>query len=300
VFGNKTIEEITELDFKRYQQDRISAGAAPRTINMELETFRGVLKQSDRWDALQGKIRKLVESEHVGLALEPSQEIDLLWECSTSSSRSLAPVVKLALSTGMRSKESKQLRWHMIDFKAATLRVGVSKTSYGTKRIIPLNERAMACLEEWAAQFPDRQPNHFVFPSERVKRGPNQTIKYVTNPLKPMGSWKTAWRSAKKRAGVTCRFHDLRHTAVTRMLEAGVPYQVVASLLGWSATTMADMVKVYGHIGQESFKNAVSFLNGSEPEQKRKGPSPDSAVPKKQSIPVPKQKRNQKPEKKTT
>src|SRR5258705_5675315 len=32
-----------------------------------------------------------------------------------------------------------------------------------------------------------------------------------------------------------CRFHDLRHSAVTRLLEAGIPYPVVASMMGWSA-----------------------------------------------------------------
>ena len=47
-----------------------------------------------------------------------------------------------------------------------------------------------------------------------------------------MTSWKVAWTSARKAAGVQCRFHDLRHTCVTRLLERGVPLSVVASLMG--------------------------------------------------------------------
>jgi integrase len=39
-------------------------------------------------------------------------------------------------------------------------------------------------------------------------------------PTQPIGSWKTAWRNARKAAKVTCRFHDLRHSAVTRLPEA--------------------------------------------------------------------------------
>ena len=39
----------------------------------------------------------------------------------------------------------------------------------------------------------------------------------TTRPLK---SLKEAWESAKRRSGVTCRLHDLRHTAATRLLEA--------------------------------------------------------------------------------
>jgi integrase len=40
-----------------------------------------------------------------------------------------------------------------------------------------------------------------------------------------------------------CRFHDLRHSAVTRLLEAGIPYPVVASIMGWSASTAIRMAK---------------------------------------------------------
>jgi integrase len=57
-----------------------------------------------------------------------------------------------------------------------------------------------------------------------------------------------------------CRFHDLRHTAVTRLLEAGIPYPVVASLMGWSAATAIRMAKRYGHIGNQSLRDAADVL----------------------------------------
>jgi integrase len=63
----------------------------------------------------------------------------------------------------------------------------------------------------------------------------------ATDPSQPIKSVKEAWESAKRHAGVTCRFHDLRHTAATRMLEGGAPLMVVASLLGWSALGVPDM-----------------------------------------------------------
>src|SRR5438270_6802560 len=53
------------------------------------------------------------------------------------------------------------------------------------------------------------------------------------------------------------------HTACTRMLEGGVPYPVVASIMGWSAATAIRMSKRYGHIGQKAHLNAVALLNGS-------------------------------------
>ena len=69
------------------------------------------------------------------------------------------------------------------------------------------------------------------------------------------------WESAKENADVAVRFHDLRHTCVTRMLECGAPLSVVAAILGWSAATTVRMAKRYGHIGQLAQRQAVKLLD---------------------------------------
>jgi len=46
---------------------------------------------------------------------------------------------------------------------------------------------------------------------------------YATDPTKPIASIKEAWEGAKKRAGLKCRFQDLKHTAVSRMLVLACP-----------------------------------------------------------------------------
>ena len=162
----------------------------------------------------------------------------------------------LALNTGMRYSEIRLLRWRQVDFAAKMLTVGKSKSPTGTGRAIPLNSRILSVLEMWAARFPGRQPAHFVFASEKYgAAGQTDTfgftaglVIYDKDPTRPIGDWKEAWEKAKQRAGailsgkgeeeesepLQCRFHDLRHTAVTRLLEAGIPYPVVASIMGWS------------------------------------------------------------------
>jgi integrase len=155
---------------------------------------------------------------------EPSEESALLEACRASRSRSLFPAVLLALNTCMRYSEIRLLRWEQIDLKSCTVTVGLSKTESGTGRVLALNDRAVAILGFWASVFPDRDPSHFVFASERYgASGDGLTVVYDINPTKPIGRWKEAWESAKVRAGVCCRFHDLRHTGCTRMLEAGLP-----------------------------------------------------------------------------
>jgi integrase len=124
-----------------------------------------------------------------------------------------------------------------------------------------LNDRAVAILGFWASLFPDRKLDHFVFPAERYgASGDAVTVIYASDPTKPIGRWKEAWESAKTRSGVSCRFHDLRHTGCTRMLEAGVPFSVVAAIMGWSPSTTVRMSRRYGHIGQSAQRSAVNAL----------------------------------------
>ena len=172
----------------------------------------------------------------------------------------------------MRYSELRLLRWNQADLERRTVRVGKSKTEAGTGRVIPLNDKATQVLKFWAEQFPNREEEHFVFPSERYGAGGNkfEPVVYNIDPTKAINSWKKSWKSVKEDTGVTIRFHDLRHTCVTRMLEGGVPLSVVASILGWSPATTARMAKRYGHIGQVAQRQAVAVLDAKPPKKKTK------------------------------
>ncbi|MEI6475407.1 MAG: tyrosine-type recombinase/integrase [Planctomycetota bacterium] len=76
-----------------------------------------------------------------------------------------------------------------------------------------------------------------------------------------MGSLKQAWESAKLKALVTARWHDLRHTCCTRLLEQGVSLPIVGQILGWAPSTTVRMAQRYGHIGQEAQRNAMALLD---------------------------------------
>ena len=77
------------------------------------------------------------------------------------------------------------------------------------------------------------------------------------------------------------RFHDLRHSACTRLLEAGVPLMVVGQLLGWARGTVALMAAKYGHVGPKALKNAVKALDPKpvpRPRARRSRAAPTSAT----------------------
>jgi integrase len=266
-FGGLLIIDIGADDVARYQASRKSAGAAAATINMEVATLRAILRKHQLWAALQPDVHRLDDRKDVGVSLSAKEEGELLTACLASRSRALYPAVALALYTGLRRAELLGLRWDQIDLGEKTLQVGDSKTEAGRGRMVPLNGKALEVLKDWAAQFPNRKPAHAVFPSEQIGASGHVFAPCVTKttPGEPIGSLKQAWETAKKKSKVDCRWHDLRHTACTRLLDAGVSLPVVATLMGWSDSTAVRMARRYGHIGHDAKRDAMLKLDVVRP-----------------------------------
>ena len=161
-----------------------------------------------------------------GEALTNKEEEQLLATCLESRSRGLYPSVVLALNTGMRSVELRWLQWKQIDLCARSIRVGRSKTTAGAGRTIPLNRRALDAITDWAAKFQEREPGHYVFPSE--KYGLNGSP-YEINPAKPMGHRRRAGEIARKRSAFSPA-STTSGTACAGLLESGVPFAILAQI----------------------------------------------------------------------
>jgi integrase len=264
-FGKMRLIEITAADIKQYKGDRLSPRISPRYVNMDLELIRAVLRRNALWERVRPDFSFYRLEDEYGFELPEADEPKLLDECKLSIARGLFTIIILALCTGMRKGEIKFLRWNHIFLEGeAFLIVGVSKTKTGRRRRIPLNARAVAALKEWGRQFPDRLPDHYVFPAEKYsKQHDGMPAIYRHDPTSPMGSCRGAWKACCRRAGVNMRFHDLRHTAVSRMLRAKTPLTTVAAIVGWSPSTMYIMAKRYAHILQPEMRQAVAALEGA-------------------------------------
>ncbi len=212
------------------------------------------------WEQVRRDVKKLEENEEAGRALSRDEEKRLLeWASRIGEHQGKwTPLytVTVGLNTGMRHKEIRTLRWRNLDLENRVLRVGESKTDAGRGRPIPLTQPACAVLEMWASRFPGREQEHFVFAAcENGK----------VDAERPIANWRTAWRRACRETGLPrLRFHDLRHTAVTKLLEQGTPIAVVAHILGWSASTAVRMAKRYGHIRPEVQRQALESVATAE------------------------------------
>jgi integrase len=272
-FGRRLLTDISADAVGAYRADRLEAGAAPKTVTLELGTLRALLRHNDLdevWSRIKKKVR-FDKGEKLGRCISIDEETQLLSECRNSRSRSLYVAVVIALEACLRYSEIRLLRWQQIDMARRSITVGKSKTDAGEGRAIPMSRFLYETLVVWAARFPDRKLNQFVFPSEKYGQGGKV---YAIDVTRPIGTFKYAWKDARKRAGVQCRFHDLRHTGCTRLLDSGVPHPVVAEIMGWSTSTAIRMIKeVYGHISlatrQRAMEQKEFFIEAQRRAQKQ-------------------------------
>ena len=66
-----------------------------------------------------------------------------------------------------------------------------------------------------------------------------------------------AWKRARQDTGIDCRWHDLRHTCASWLVQAGVPIYTVAQMLGHSSTAVTQR---YAHLTPHNLTEAIERL----------------------------------------
>lgn len=132
----------------------------------------------------------------------------------------------LAANTSMRGVEVKHVRRKDFDPEKRVVHIRASKNET-SKRVIPLNDSAFDAVQRMVTRadtLGHSDPHHYLWCASNHHK---------LDPTKPASNWHTAWRALRDEAGLPgLRFHDLRHTVVTRLLEAGEPDHVVESITG--------------------------------------------------------------------
>ena len=146
-------------------------------------------------------------------------------------------IVLFALHTGMRRSEIFNLRWFDIDITRETIHVRQSKN--GKARAVPMNETIKALLQRLPKM------SEYVFPSPKTGG-------------RVMDVGRQFERAVRKAGVSNFRFHDLRHTAATRIAAAGVDPFTLAYIFGWSDIRMAMR---YTHAVSPNMKQAVRSLD---------------------------------------
>lgn len=167
--------------------------------------------------------------------LEPAEAKRLIEECPEP----LKSIVEFALSTGLRRSNIVNLKWQQIDMQRKVAWVHPEDSKSGRAIGVALNDMACAVLRRQIGHH-----HNLVFVhTAAVKRNDGTTTASVR---KMRVDSNTAWRAALRRAGIEdFRFHDLRHTWASWLVQSGVPLSALQEMGGWESI---EMVQRYAHL----------------------------------------------------
>jgi integrase len=239
-FSDMPLMDITAAAVRRYRAERHREKQIKEaTVNRDLSVLRRVLYWGVEEGLLAanplGRLRMERERRIKRPVMSLREERLLL----AKSPDHLRRIILCALHTGMRRGEILTERWEDIDFDNRILYVTHSKTPEGEAREIPLTDALCQTLLE-----------------KRKAQGPVFT--YEGDPIKLV---KTTWASSLRRSGIRhFRFHDLRHTANTRMMLAGVLQEVRREILGHTSRKSRDVNDRYTQIELPEKRDAIRKL----------------------------------------
>lgn len=258
-YGHLTLDRLVPeaiAEARRKLQARTTRSGDPlsgATVNRYLAALSAVCKwawRELRWLPSNPVLDVTKAAESTGLVryLSDDERKALLKACRESDNPNVYPFVMLALATGARYSNLRNLTWPDVD--RAGWRVRFETTKNGEPRWMPVVGPAQAALQ---AHF-DRDPtgNGWVFKSWRDDAPADMD--------KP-------WRKVRKEAGIEdVRFHDLRHTTASYLTMNGATLAEVAEALGHRTLVMA---KRYAHQSGEHVRGtlermAARFLDETE------------------------------------
>jgi integrase len=237
-------------------------------MNHELNTVKQVLDRAGLWTEI-GKFYKPLQvcAPKVGQALEQGAET-LLFEIASTEPRWKVAYLCSILTATTTAGPSEITHLHVNDIclgessgaPMGTLRIRDGLKNGHRERIVPLNASSQWAAGQLLKRYYkilrrlklENDEEHYLLP------GRGRRTNY--DPWKPMGSWKKAWRSLRTKAKMpTLRMYDLRHHAITKLMEeAEISEQVIEEMAGHAISSR--MKKRYSHIRMKPKSEATAKL----------------------------------------
>jgi integrase len=250
--GTKPLACVQAFDIQGLYRDLLDRGLSPRTIRYTHTVLGSAVKQAVRWKLLLTNPAQLVDlprQTRLGVGV-------LTVEQARAFIRAIAghpyeALFALAMTTGMRPSEYLALTWADIDFVYGVVRV--SRTlEWGkggwhfddTKRV---RSRRAIKLQSWVIDLLEQRRQRT---APQHAAGSAQDLVFVAKRGGPIRESRFARRHFKPLLRSTglpdIRLYDLRHTAATLSLAAGVSPKVVSEQLGHAS--VAFTLDVYSHL----------------------------------------------------
>lgn len=266
---NLRIDEVTPRLIQKYVDQKEKEGQSPNSINKHLVILNGVFKeaaalQEVSFNPCANVTISRIEEEFHGTAYEAADAKRLL---TVIESDPIEPAVYLGLYLGLRRSEVVGLRWQDIDFNHNVVHIRntvvrfktiseMEKTkSRASKRDLYLPKG----LKQYLLTLRERTETHkqllgkAYHDGEHICQWPDghsYTPDYVSRRFK---------RILELNGLPQIRFHDLRHTAGSLLINQGQSVKQVQEFLGHEkASTTLD---IYTHLSFEGKKDTGEKLD---------------------------------------
>lgn len=228
-FDHDRAVDITADRIAAYAKARMAEGAAAATVKNEL----AALKRGFSLAIRAGRLHRRPAFPVIRLdnARQGFFEDADFYALCTELPEYLQPVVSFAFLTGWRIlSEVLTLRWAQVDLEAGIVRLEPGTTKNREGREFPI--RALPELQVLL----ERQRAY----TRAIERKQGAVIPYVFHRAgRPIKSFRKAWASASRRAGLVGMLpHDFRRTAVRNLERASVPRSVAMKLVGHKTEAM--------------------------------------------------------------
>lgn len=252
--GKYSLAALSSELVASYRDHRLAAGKSNNTVRIELAMLSNLFTIAIQEWGLGlthnpvAAIRKPSPGKGRDRRLNADEESRLFEAILQHSNPMLNWIVRIAIETGMRQSEITNLRIYQVDLSSRVIRLDDTKNN--SPRTVPLTIEATA-LFKLALENPARPMTtdlmFFGEPGKDGKRRPYQFTKI--------------WSGIKQELGITdLHFHDLRHEAVSRLVERGLSDQEVASISGHKSM---QMLRRYTHLRAEDLVSKLDRLRGN-------------------------------------
>ncbi len=242
-FGDMQLSAVGPKTISEYKVMRRDKGRAPSTVNRELcllsHAFNLAIKE---WEWMDFNPVSHVSRERVNNQVERWLTFEEQEKVLAVSPLWLREIIIFAVNTGWRRSEILALKWDKVDLFKKTLTILEQKNK--GKDTQPFNERVLDVLK---ARYKVRSiaSNLVFYDSEGKEFDGRHVLKVFT-------------RTVKLAEIAHCRFHDLRHTFATRLVQAGVDLYKVQKLMRHKSPIMTQR---YAHHYSESLRDGVDTLD---------------------------------------
>lgn len=260
--GGLQLRKVTPLVLQRLYSQLEKHGASPRTRELVHVVLHSALKHARRVNVLRENPADLVDKPRApkrSMRALSREEVGAL--LGAAKDDRLEALYVCAVSLGLREGELLGLRWEDVDLRQGTLTVRRTQQELNgrllvsepktaaSRRTIPLPDGVKAALREHRKRMlAEGLRSEWVFCD--TQGGLLRRSNLIQRSFWPL----------LKRAGLPrIRFHDLRHTAATLLLEQGVPLKTVQALLGHS--TIAVTADTYAHVTPAMERQAVAAMD---------------------------------------